>query len=316
MSVVEVAAAVIERPDGSFLMASRPEGKAYAGWWEFPGGKVEAGETPHQALVRELQEELGIHVIEAWPWLNRFFVYPHAHVMLRFFRVTAWSGTPHPREGQTLAWTHAANPEVDPILPANGPILKGLRLPLEYGISAASDLGEEAFLAQLERRLAGGLRFVQLREKSLAAEDFSRLAKAVAQRCQAQGALLALNGSPALAESLGVGLHLTSDQLMQAPQRPDLEWVGASCHNATELAKAAALALDWVVLGPVLATASHPQALPLGWEAFAEMIRDCPMPVYALGGMVPAHLDIARQRGAHGIALRSGAWQATQEDNP
>lgn len=307
--VVEVAAAVIERPDGSFLMASRPEGKAYAGWWEFPGGKVEAGETPRHALERELREELGIQVTEAWPWINRSFVYPHAHVMLRFFRVTAWEGVPHPHEGQVLAWTRAHAPEVEPILPANGPILKGLQLPLEYAISAASDLGEDGLLRRLEQRLAQGLGFVQLREKALSPEAFARLAREVAHRCREHGALLAVNGDASLAATLGVGLHLTSAQLMTMTQRPDLEWVGASCHDPAELARAAELGLDWVVLAPILPTASHPDARPLGWQTLADWVRDYPVPVFALGGMKPADLAKARQMGAHGIAMRGAAWQ-------
>ncbi len=306
--IVEVAAAVIERPDGTFLMARRPEGKAYAGWWEFPGGKVEPGETARQALERELREELGILATEAWPWINRAFVYPHAHVMLRFFRVTAWEGEPHPHEGQVLAWTHAHHPEAAPILPANGPILKGLQLPLEYAISTVADLGEARFMQRLEQRLSQGLRFVQLREKSLAREDFARLARRVAKRCRDHGALLTLNGDATLAESLGVGLHLTSAQLMAASHRPALEWVGASCHDPAELGHAAALGLDWVVLAPILATASHPDAHPLGWQSLADWLRDYPLPVFALGGMTPGDLATARQLGAHGIAMRGAAW--------
>jgi 8-oxo-dGTP diphosphatase len=307
-SRVEVAAAVIERSDGTFLMARRPEGKAYAGWWEFPGGKVEAGETARQALDRELREELGIRVAEAWPWLNRAFVYPHAHVMLRFFRVTAWEGEPHPHEGQVLAWTHAQDPEVEPILPANGPILKGLRLPLEYAISAASDLGEDLFLQRLEQRLGQGLRFVQLREKDLPREPLARLSKEVAVRCAAHGALLALNGDAGLAQSLGVGLHLPSVQLMALRHRPPLEWVGASCHSPQEMAHAAHLGLDWVVLAPIQATTSHADARPLGWQALAEWVQDYPLPVFALGGMTQADMATARGLGAHGVALRSSAW--------
>lgn len=314
-NVVEVAAAVIERPDGSFLMASRPEGKAYAGWWEFPGGKVEAGETPRHALERELREELGIQVTEAWPWINRSFVYPHAHVMLRFFRVTAWEGVPHPHEGQVLAWTRAYNPEVEPILPANGPILKGLQLPLEYAISAASDLGEDVFLRRLEQRLAQGLGFVQLREKALSPEDFARLAREAAHRCRAHGALMAVNSDVPLAEALGVGLHLTSAQLMTMTQRPDLEWIGASCHDPAELARAAELGLDWVVLAPILPTASHPDARPLGWQTLADWVRDYPVPVFALGGMKPGDLAKARQMGAHGIAMRGAAWQTDIDED-
>jgi 8-oxo-dGTP diphosphatase len=310
--VVEVAAAVLERPDGSFLMARRPEGKAYAGWWEFPGGKLEAGESARQALARELREELGVEVTEAWPWLNRAFVYPHAHVMLRFFRVTGWRGEPHPHEGQALAWTRAdrgmGSPDVAPILPANGPILRGLSLPLEYAISDLERLGEAAFLAALDARLEQGLGLVQLREKHLAGADWRRLAGAVAARCRDRGARLMLNADAALASELGVGVHLSAAQLMAATSRPDLEWVAASCHDPRELARAAELDLDFVVLSPVLPTTSHPGAETLGWERFVECLRDYPLPVYALGGLALDDLATARRHGAHGVALKSRAW--------
>jgi len=311
--VVEVAAAVIEQPDGRFLMASRPEGKAYAGWWEFPGGKVEPGEIPRQALDRELREELGIEVMEAWPWLNRAFVYPHAHVMLRFFRVTRWHGEPHPHEGQSLAWTRvgagADTPGISPILPANGPILKGLSLPLEYAISDLAKLGEEEFLRRLDLRLEQGLKLVQLREKQLSIEAFRDLAIKVAKRCQACGAHLILNGYESLAKELGVGVHLNAAQLRAAQARPDLEWVGASCHDPVELARAAELEVDFVVLSPVLPTASHPGAQTVGWDRFENWLKDYPLPVFALGGLGSEDLAMARTHGAHGVALKSQAWK-------
>lgn len=305
---VEVAAAVIERPDGSFLMASRPEGKVYAGWWEFPGGKVESGESARQAMERELSEELGIETIEAWPWLNRAYIYPHAHVMLRFFRVTRWRGEPHPHEGQRLAWTRADAPDVAPILPANGPILKGLSVPLEYAISDMAKLGEAEFLRRLDVRLEQGLKLVQLREKQLSAEAFRTLAEEVARRCHSAGARLMLNGQEDLAREIGAGSHLSGSRLMAARVRPDLEWVGASCHDPAELARAAELELDFVVLSPVLPTASHPGAETLGWARFADWLKDYPVPVFALGGLGADDLALARQYGAHGIALKSQAW--------
>jgi 8-oxo-dGTP diphosphatase len=312
--IVEVAAAVLERPDGSFLMARRPEGKAYAGWWEFPGGKLEVGESARQALERELREELGIEVTEAWPWVNRAFVYPHAHVMLRFFRVTGWRGEPHPHEGQALAWTRAdpGRPEachgVSPILPANGPILRGLSLPTEYAISDLAKLGEAAFFAALDARLERGLKLVQLREKHLTGAHWRRVAGDVAARCREQGARLMLNADVALASELGVGVHLSGAQLMAATSRPALDWVAASCHDVRELARAVELDLDFVVLSPVLPTASHPGAATLGWERFVECLRDYPLPVYALGGLTPDDLAMARRHGAHGVALKSQAW--------
>jgi 8-oxo-dGTP diphosphatase len=95
---------------------------------------------------------------------------------------------------------------------------------------------------------------------------------------------------------------------MSLETRPDLTWVGASCHDAAELARAAELELDFVALGPVLPTTSHQGAAHLGWERFQHLIADYPLPVFALGGLTPADLETARRCGAHGIALRSGAW--------
>ncbi|MBM4190470.1 MAG: Nudix family hydrolase [Betaproteobacteria bacterium] len=307
---VEVVAAVIERPEGDFLMASRPDGKAYAGWWEFPGGKVEAGESLQHALRRELFEELGIEVSNAYPWIVREFDYEHARVRLNFFRVTAWTGEPQPHEGQGgLAWTRADTPTVAPILPANGPVLRGLQLPLEYAISEAEKYGVADFLTRLETRLQGGLRLVQLREKSFAPDDYAALAAAVADRCRAFNAKLLVNAHLDLAARVGAGVHLNSQQLAQLATRPDLPWVAASCHNAAELAQAVALGCDFAVLSPVLPTASHPGEPALGWEVFAQTLRDCPIPVYALGGQSAKTLEIARQHGAQGIAVKGGAWK-------
>jgi 8-oxo-dGTP diphosphatase len=115
--VVEVAAAVIQRPDGAFLLAQRPPGKVYAGYWEFPGGKAEPGEPAAQALSRELHEELGIDVETAYPWITRVFSYPHGTVRLWFFRVVSWKGEPHPREEQAIAWQRAGDAMLSPMLP-------------------------------------------------------------------------------------------------------------------------------------------------------------------------------------------------------
>src|SRR5574343_547527 len=105
--VISVVAGALMRPDASFMLGSRADGKSYAGYWEFPGGKVEAGETFDQALVRELQEELGITVTAMTPWVTRHFVYPHARVEIRFFRVSDWEGRLQPLEHTDTAWIEA-----------------------------------------------------------------------------------------------------------------------------------------------------------------------------------------------------------------
>ena len=105
--MIEVAAAVLQRADGAYLLAQRPAGKVYAGYWEFPGGKIEPGEPAGRALARELHEELGIDIGEAYPWLTRVYTYPHGTVRLQFFRILAWQGEPQPREDQAISWQQA-----------------------------------------------------------------------------------------------------------------------------------------------------------------------------------------------------------------
>lgn len=306
---IEVAAAVILNHRGEFLLAQRPAGKPYAGYWEFPGGKIEACEAAAAALQRELHEELGIGVIAAYPWLTRDFDYPHAAVRLRFFRVTRWSGEPRGRERQQLAWQAVRNVTVAPLLPANGPVLRALELPHVYGITCAGELGRELFLARLELALQNGLRLVQVREKQLADGALRAFASEVVALGRRNGALVVVNGAPDIAAQIRAdGVHLTASQLMAAASRPGCDWCGASCHDATELARARELGVDFVVLGPVSATPGHPGAKLLGWQRFAQLISDCPLPVYALGGMRVADLERAWSCGAHGVAMMRAAW--------
>ena len=308
---VEVAAAVITRADGSFLLGQRPPGKVYAGYWEFPGGKAEAGEPAAAALERELHEELGIAIERAYPWLTRDYDYAHAAVRLRFFRVVRWSGTLHGKEYQRFEWQKPGAVEVAPLLPANGPILQALTLPHVYGISNAGDAGAPEFLPRLARALAGGLALLQVREKQLPPHALAGFAAAVIAQARPQGARVLVNGDPAVAQRAGAdGVHLTARDLMALSARPALHLVGASCHDARELERAAALPADFVVLGPVLATPSHPGAQTLGWQKFTQLIRDYPLPVYALGGLRHADLETAWAAGAHGVAMMRGAWPA------
>ena len=307
--IVRVAAAVILRQDGRVLLAQRPVGKPYAGYWEFPGGKLEPGESPHHALVRELREELGLTVRRASPWLVQEFVYPHAHVELNFFRVLDWDGEPHGHDGQAFAWQVAGAFEVAPLLPANTAVLAALTLPLVYGISCASDLGEAAFLARANVAFGRGLRLAQVREKDWPLARVRAFAVAMRDLARGYGARVLLNGHESLARELALdGVHWTSAQLATSARRPDDMVVGASCHTAGDLARSARLGCDFAVLGPVRDTPTHPGARTLGWEGFAREIAGTRIPVYALGGLEGEDLPGAIDRGAHGIAMRRGAW--------
>lgn len=309
---VDVAVGILIRPDGRLLLASRPAGKPYAGYWEFPGGKLEPGETVAHALARELHEELGVDIGPVFPWLVRVFNYPHALVRLHFCRVFEWRGEPHAREQQDFGF-HSLDALPMPLLPATIPVLRGLELPAVYTISAARVLGVDRFLRRLELALARGLRFVQLREPELAEDEVGRLFAEMRAMTRAAGARLLVNSrhQRGLWERAD-GVHLTSQALRETRERPALPWVGASVHDVAELGHAGNLALDYAVLGAVQATASHPGQPPLGWTEFERIAGTTALPVYAIGGLGVESLPLAMACGAHGVALLSAAWRAGQ----
>ena len=307
--IVRVAAAVILRADGQVLMAQRPPGKAYAGYWEFPGGKLEPGESPRAALDRELHEELGLTVRRAAPWLVQRYVYPHAHVELHFFRVLAFDGEPVGHDGQAFAWQTPGHFIVTPLLPANARVLRALLLPPIYGITMAAEFGESDFLARARRALDHGLTLIQLREKEWPEARQRTLASTLVALAAPYGAKVLLNGNAEHARGWGcAGVHWTAAALAAAQDRPEGMLCAASCHTRADLDKAARLGLDFVVLGPVLSTPTHPAAPALSWTGFAAIASSSMLPVYALGGLTRGDLDTAIMHGAHGIALRRAAW--------
>lgn len=313
--LVQVAVAILIKPDGEYLLASRPNGKGWAGWWEFPGGKIESGETPEKALIRESQEELGITPTQIQPWIKHRYDYPATHdaeaktVLLHFFFVHAWQGELQAREGQQFAWQHPQKLNVTPVLPANAPIMQALSLPHVYAISNVQEMGEPAFLQALKQQLDQGLQLLQIREPQLDNEALAQLSEKVLTLCAPYNCRCLLNGSPEQAQQLGYqGVHLNSQRLLALTKKPDNLLVGASCHDVDQLQQAQALQLDFALLSPVLPTKSHPEATGLGWEKFGEMLNRLEIPVYGLGGMRLEHLSQAQSFGARGIAMQRALW--------
>ena len=319
---VDVAVGVLIRPDGKVLLADRPVGKPYAGYWEFPGGKVEAGETVAAALARELHEELGIEIGPSVPWVVFEHDYPHAYVRLHFRRVFEWRGEPFPREGQRVGFYSPtdglpAGLPADrpaglpaPLLPATLPVLRWFELPALYAISNIAGLGVAPFFAAFEAALQRGLRLLLLREPQLSDEVLNTIVPALRERAHAVGArvLVSSRHAPALWEMCD-GVQLTARDLLRAPSRPAVKWVAASVHNRVELTRASGIGCDFAVLGSVLPTASHPGSTTLGWDGFAAIAQQTPLPLYAIGGLRLQDLHVARAAGAHGIALLRAAWQ-------
>ena len=307
--VIEVAAGILADAEGRVLLMQRLPGKHLAGLWEFPGGKIEPGETIAQALVRELDEELGVAVLAAEPLLCLPWHYPEKSVRLHAWRVTAWRGEPRAREGHPLRWLAVRDMDAADMPAADAPILTALRLPPCYVISG--DAGPASFFSRGHGCLSAissidadpdVLR--QLRMPGAPRDEVRRVAERALAVDPRLREVLLLNHDIELARELGVGVHLQAAQLRELRARPWRRgaWVGASCHDAEELELAARLGADFATLSPVRATASHPHAAPLGWERFARLVADARLPVYALGGVGPDDLQRARAAGAQGVA--------------
>lgn len=310
-----VAAGLILKPDGSLLLGQRPADKPWAGWWELPGGKIEAGETVLQALARELKEEIDIEVTEATPWVHYVHEYPKNIVHLTFCKVTGWRGTPQGLENQQLAWIDPKGPvQVGPLLPATEPPLRWLRLPERYLLTSIDTVDNlPAFLTQLARAAKTGIGMVQFREPAWAARTgeakvLEQAFQAVREACHQNGLICLVNSiHPASWWSQADGVHLRAQDLTGFDTSAhDLTWVGASVHSEHDLAQARAAGADFAVLGHVLPTPSHPGQAALGWERFETLARNAGMPVYAIGGQSQATLKEAQHKGAQGIAAIRG----------
>ncbi|SEO74526.1 Nudix family hydrolase [Aquisalimonas asiatica] len=310
---IHVAVGVIRQPDGRVLIARRAEGSHQGGRWEYPGGKVEAGETIRDALTRELHEELGIRPLELRPLIRVPWRYADKSVLLDTWEVRRFAGTPSGREGQPLRWVPPPELARYRFPAANGPITTAAALPETYLITPDVPGGERhsAFVERLRRHMAGGAELVQLRLPGASATAWRRIAADAAQVAREQGARLLLNGDVALARELGTGVHLPAAMVRALGERPlaASSLVGASCHDARELDQAVALGADFAVLGPVRPTASHPDATPLGDAQFQALIADVPIPVYALGGLGPEDLPQLQGYRAQGIAAIRGLWR-------
>lgn len=307
---VHVVAGVITDARGRILLARRTEGRDLAGLWEFPGGKVDPGETPEQALVRELREELGIESTAGAPIIAVPQQYPDKRLCLDVRHVATWSGQVKGLDGQALVWVPPEKLIRYAMPPADRPVVAALRDPESYLITPEPGDDEAVWLASLQAALRRGVRRVQLRMRTLAHERRQALVARAVATCREHAVDVLVNGDVELARRLGIGAHLRSEQLSQWTARPlpaDLPVI-ASCHTLEDLQAAERLGCDAAVLGPVAATESHPGQPGIGWDAFVALRERVSLPIYALGGMRVDDLTRARASGAQGIAAIRGLW--------
>ena len=308
---VHVAAAALIDSDDRVLLTRRRPGSHQGGLWEFPGGKLERGESVSDGLSRELREELGIELLGHRPLIRVTHQYPELRVLLDVHLVDAWRGAPVGREGQPLAWVTRCALGDYPMPAADHPIVTALQLPAVYLITPPQVDQPAPFLDALEASLYRGARLVQLRLFDLRASRLQEIGRAVCDLCHAQQARVLLNGDPDTAAAIGAdGVHLSGRALRVTRNRPVAagHLLAASCHSPADLAHAERLGVDFALLSPVLPTRSHPDADPLGWDRFASWVSQANLPVYALGGMQTDLLATAWRHGGQGIAGIRGLW--------
>jgi 8-oxo-dGTP diphosphatase len=307
---VHVVAAVLADARGRILLARRTAGRDLAGAWEFPGGKVEQGETTFQALDRELHEELGIRIHGMDPLISVPQIYHDKRIVLEVFRISRFSGKPKGLENQALAWSPPEKLHTYPMPPADRPVVAALTQPAKYLITPSAIGNRVAFLLGMERALHSGIRRIQFRITGLDPAETLALAAEAKRLCDQGGAQLLVNADIELASKLGCGVHLKSAQLMALDARPlptDVP-VAASCHDEAQLRQAEAIGADFAVLGPVAKTPSHPEHAPIGWDGFAALREHVSLPIYALGGMRAEDQEKARSHGGQGVAGIRGLW--------
>lgn len=306
---LHVAVGVISRENGDILVAWRHKHLHQGERWEFPGGKLEAEETPEQALIRELEEELGIIATEYFPLIGIQHDYPEHKVFLHVFKVDKFEREPRGLQAQALKWVKPDELTGLEFPDANKPIISAARLPDYYAILNMDQENTEATESKLKRYIDNGLTMIRCRFNSQASVQIENRLSRLAEICNKAGIRLIVSGDPELVIKTGAcGLHLRSDQMFNFQSRPiDKKfWLAASCHNSVELTQAEKIDVDFAVLGPVFKTTSHPESIPMGWGKFENLVKCCNFPVYGLGGLGYRELDMARRMGGQGIAGISG----------
>lgn len=311
-SIVHVAVAVIRNNNGQVFVTQRPGHVHQGGLWEFPGGKVEPGESLMEALQREIQEETGISIQNARPLIQIPYRYPDKHVLLDVWEVTQYAGDPHGKEGQLCDWIATEDLGNLTFPAANRAIISALQLPSTCLVTPEPGADKELFLRALERCISAGVSCVLFRAKTLPGDEYRLLAKAVCDICSAYNATVMLSTDLETIETLGAGgLHVTASQLMNLQDRPlSLDkWFSASCHSQEEIAHANSIGVDFIFIGSVKETSSHPDTRPLGWQEFSRLASYAQMPVFAIGGMALEDQQLSRNMGGQGIAAISALWK-------
>jgi 8-oxo-dGTP diphosphatase len=302
MKTIRAVVGVLRDKNQAILIAQRRTTQFMGGFWELPGGKIETGESPEQALSRELNEELNIKVERSSLHQTMVHQYDDRIVQLSIYNIDKYQNIPKSAEGQILSWVKITALNTYQLLPTMQAFIDSITLPNKYWITPSSDHQSAEWMEKFEQKLTSGISLIQLRSKTaLNAVFITKLYN----KCKHNNIKLLLNTiDKTFDETDNNGWHLTTNEMLQLDKRPCAEnkLLGVSTHNLAEALKAQAIGANFVVVSPVQATQTHPDTTPLGWENAEQVVDKLNIPVYFLGGMGEQDLDKTRKLGAQGIA--------------
>ncbi|WP_428086545.1 Nudix family hydrolase [Candidatus Thioglobus sp.] len=302
MKTIKAVVGVLRNNHQQILIAKRQAHQFMGGFWELPGGKIEGDESTKQTIIRELNEELGIDVSALSLHQTMQYSYTDRKVELHIYNIDQYQKTPRGIEGQKIAWSNVEDLPNFNLLPTMKAFIDSITLPNQYWITPSVNHQSEAWMDAFEQKLKSGISLIQLRSKVTINSAF--IAE-LNNKCQQHNVKLLLNiPNKTFTEDYCNGWHITTGELLKLSKRPcdANQLLGASAHNLKEALKAQEVGCDFVVISPIQATQTHPNALPIGWEAGEAVVNKLNIPVYFLGGMALKDLNKALKIGAQGIA--------------
>jgi len=292
----------LHNKDQQILIAKRQSHQFMGGFWELPGGKIEHGESPEVAISRELNEELGIIVDKLSLHQTMVYQYTDRIVELSIYNIDNYLNTPKGVEGQEIAWVSVENLNSYKLLPTMKSFINSITLPKQYWITPSSNHQSDEWIRKFDEKIKQGISLIQLRSKTKLDITFI---EELHNKCKHNNINLLLNTvDKSFHEAYCDGWHITTGEMFDLKSRPcaNNKLLGASTHDLTEALKAQDLGADFIVISPVQATQTHPDTVPIGWDAAKEVVDKLNIPVYFLGGMTLNDLDKTLKLGAQGIA--------------
>ncbi len=302
MKIIKAVVGVLRNNSGQILIAKRQDHQFMAGFWELPGGKIEGNENIEQTIIRELDEELGIEVVDLSLHQTMQHTYNDRIIELTICNIDRFKKTPAGIEGQQIAWVDIYKLHTYELLPTMKSFINSITLPNKYWITPSSNHQSDEWLAKFDEKMTQDIELIQLRSKIQLESSF--IAE-LHNKCLQHNVKLLLNTvEKSFNEAYCDGWHITTGEMLKLNKRPcdEDKLLGASTHDLIEALKAQEIGADFVVISPVQATQTHPDTIPIGWEKAKEVVDKLNIPVYFLGGMGSDDLDETLRLGAQGIA--------------